>query len=105
MSFDELWLAYFALGGTALPHALRSYLGGTATPSIDYDVLAQAINEGFVERGGNHPVPYSEDLRLGEVRPIRIIRASARAVGMRASGKLPSSSDATLGQPAEDHCP
>jgi hypothetical protein len=62
MTFDELWLAYFALGGTALPHALRSYLGGSAAPTMDYDVLAQAINEEHIGRGGNHPVPYSEDL-------------------------------------------
>jgi len=62
MSFDELWLAYFALGGMATPAGLRGYLDGSETRAIDYDVLAQAINERFVERGGNHPVPYREDL-------------------------------------------
>jgi len=62
MSVDELWLAYFALGGIALPAVLRSYLGGDGAHSIDYDVLAQAINERFIDQGGNHPVPYSDDL-------------------------------------------
>ncbi|MEA2715906.1 MAG: hypothetical protein QOI99_223 [Actinomycetota bacterium] len=62
MTFDELWLAYYALGGVMTPEVLRSYLSGGPTLWIDYDVLAQAINEKFVERGGNHPVPYSEDL-------------------------------------------
>lgn len=62
MSFDELWLAYFALGGARPPDMVRSYLGGTATLPMDYDVLAQALNERFVDSGGDHPVPYSDDI-------------------------------------------
>ncbi len=62
MSFSELWVAYFALGGVSSPEVVRSYLGGFGTPLADYDVLAQAINERFVDGGGNHPVPYREDL-------------------------------------------
>jgi len=62
MSFDDLWLAYFALGGARPPDMLRSYLRGTATQPMDYDVLAQALNESFVDAGGNHPVPYCDDL-------------------------------------------
>jgi hypothetical protein len=62
MTFADLWMAYFALGGAAAPDALRAYLAGTETPIIDYDVIVHAINERFVEAGGNHPVPYAEDL-------------------------------------------
>ncbi|HVF15067.1 MAG TPA: hypothetical protein VM942_10735 [Acidimicrobiales bacterium] len=62
MTFDDLWLAYFALGGLATPIAVRSFLSGSEMRSIDYDTLAHAINERFVELGGNHPVPYSNDL-------------------------------------------
>ncbi len=62
MSLDQLWLAYFALGGSAPLEALRSYLGGSASASMEYDVLAQAINEVHLGQGGNHPVPYREDL-------------------------------------------
>lgn len=62
MSFRELWLGYFALGGTAEPGSLRSYLQGRRVNSIDYDVVAQAINEHFIDRGGNHPVPYRDEL-------------------------------------------
>ncbi|MEN3315452.1 MAG: hypothetical protein V7605_1686 [Acidimicrobiaceae bacterium] len=62
MSFDELWLAYFALGGACPPDMVRSYLGGTGAQPMDYDVLAQALNERFVDAGGNHPVPYSDDI-------------------------------------------
>jgi hypothetical protein len=62
MSFNELWIAYFALGGSAQPGEVRAYLGGGGTRSMDYDVLAQAINERFLDQGGNHPVPYRDEL-------------------------------------------
>lgn len=62
MSFDELWMAYYALGGWAPPEVVRSYLDGSSRAAIDYDVLAHAINERFVDRGGNHPVPYEDEL-------------------------------------------
>jgi hypothetical protein len=63
MSFIELWIAYFALGGAAQPQVVRSYLGGGHAGSFDYDVLAHAINERYVEHGLNHPVPYFDELR------------------------------------------
>ena len=63
MSFDELWIAYFTLGGIAGPDEVRSYLGGAGVSPREYDLLATAINEHFVERGDDHPVPYHEDLR------------------------------------------
>jgi hypothetical protein len=62
MSVDELWMAYFALGGAALPATLRLYLAGDGTNGMDYDVVAQAINERFLEKGGDHPVPYRDEL-------------------------------------------
>jgi hypothetical protein len=65
MSFHDLWIEYFALGGTERPRDVRTYLGGGAVESMDYDVLAQAINERFLDRGGNHPVPYQDELGPG----------------------------------------
>jgi hypothetical protein len=62
MSFDQLWIAYYALGGWAPPEVVRAFLGGSSAAVIDYDVLAQAINERFLDQGGDHPVPYREDL-------------------------------------------
>ena len=36
---------------------------GCSCPSThDHDVIAHAINERFVELGGNHPVEYWKDL-------------------------------------------
>lgn len=60
LSRDELWLAYFALGGSASRDAVYTYLDGRGG-AMDYDVLAQAINERFVELGQNHPVPYFDE--------------------------------------------
>jgi hypothetical protein len=63
MSFQELWITYFSLGGSAQPDMVRAYLGGSPIESVDYDLLAQAINERFLDRGENHPVPYRDELR------------------------------------------
>lgn len=63
---DELWLRYYSLGGTATYDEVTAFLSG-AVPTSDaqYDVLAQALNDEFVGRGLNHPVPYAEDLEAG----------------------------------------
>ncbi len=62
MSLQELWIAYVALGGSARLDTVRAYLGGQAVPFVDYDVLAQAINERFLEQGESYPVPYRDEL-------------------------------------------
>ena len=49
MSFRDLWIEYLAVGGTAQPEVVRAYLRGRAAPPIDYDMLAQAINDLFLE--------------------------------------------------------
>jgi len=62
LSHGELWLRYFELGGMSTGSELEAYLYGALRPSPhDYDVIAQALNERFVELGGNHPVPYADD--------------------------------------------
>ncbi len=43
---------------------LEDFLYGALRPTKhDHDVIAHALNERFVELGGNHPVPYQEDER------------------------------------------
>jgi hypothetical protein len=64
LSHGELWLRYFELGGMSTPFELEAFLYGALEPSPhDHDVIAHALNERFVELGGNHPVPYNEDKR------------------------------------------
>lgn len=65
MTLRDLWLRYFALGGMAGPDHLRQIIDGTVTPSHrDYDLMAQAINEQFIDLGRDHPVPYADDIGL-----------------------------------------
>ena len=62
LSHGELWLRYFELGGMSTALELEAFLYGALVPERhDGDVIAHALNERFVELGGNHPVPYSED--------------------------------------------
>src|ERR1700677_5138181 len=62
LSLGELWLRYFELGGMSTGLQLEAFLYGVLLPSThDHDVIAHAINERFVELGGNHPVAYSKD--------------------------------------------
>ena len=69
LSHGELWLRYFELGGMSTGLQLEAYLYGALEPSRhDHDVIAHALNERFVELGGNHPVPYDEDGRAGHRR-------------------------------------
>jgi hypothetical protein len=65
MTLGDLWAAYFALGGMAGPGQLGQIIDGTVAPSHhDYDLIAQAINEAFLDQGSDHPVPYAEDIGL-----------------------------------------
>jgi hypothetical protein len=62
LSHGDLWLRYFELGGMSTALQLEAFLYGALQPSIhDHDVIAHALNERFVELGGNHPVAYLED--------------------------------------------
>jgi hypothetical protein len=62
LSHGELWLRYFELGGMSTGLQLEAFCYGALEPSRhDHDVIAHALNERFVELGGNHPVPYIED--------------------------------------------
>ncbi len=62
MTFVDLRIAYLAPARAARPDVLRAYLAGRGACSIDYDVLAHAINERFLDRGENYPVPYRDEL-------------------------------------------
>jgi hypothetical protein len=63
ISDHELWVDYIGLGGTGSPAVVGSFLSGGEEPDqVQYDILAQALNERFLDLGMNHPVPYFEDV-------------------------------------------
>ena len=62
LSRSELWQRYFELGGMSTALQLDAILHGALLATRhDHNVIAHALNERFVELGGNHPVPYDED--------------------------------------------
>ena len=63
LSYTELYLRYFELGGMSSALELEAFCYGFLQPSPhDHDLLAHALNERFSELGRNHPVPYSTAL-------------------------------------------
>jgi hypothetical protein len=68
LSVQELWFAYFSLGGDASQLEMEAFLQGALQPApIEYDKVAHALNEHFSARGQDHPVPYwdAEELEGG----------------------------------------
>jgi hypothetical protein len=62
---QELWIRYYAIGGGSSPETIDAYLDGSVVPHpADYDVVAQALNDALVGEGGEHAVPYAEDIGL-----------------------------------------
>jgi hypothetical protein len=59
LSYANLWLAYFSLGGNLTPSELMSALrDSTLLPHWDLDLLALALNESFAESGLGRPLEY-----------------------------------------------
>ncbi len=58
-----LWIAYLTMGGTATLARVGEWLDESiAMPDGDHDLLAQALNDESIDRGGGHPVPYADTL-------------------------------------------
>jgi len=62
LSVPDLWVRCLALGGLLAPRELMAGLDGRrGFTRIEYDVVAQALNERCMDDGGDHPVPYAEE--------------------------------------------
>ena len=63
MDYPELWLRYVAVSGDAGELELEAYVLGLLTAdAYQYNVIAQALNEYFIERGEDHPVGYWDEV-------------------------------------------
>jgi hypothetical protein len=59
LSYLDVWVDYFALGGNLTADQLTAYLRGERDVSdVDHNVVVHALNELFVDRGDNHPLTY-----------------------------------------------
>jgi hypothetical protein len=58
-SASDIWVIYYSLGGTATSARISSFLldKGSLEPA-QQRVLAQSLNEVFLEAGLDHPTPY-----------------------------------------------
>jgi hypothetical protein len=55
----ELWIRYLALGGSGTIGHLTDHVRADTCPDSDeHKVIAQTLNDTFVERGHDHPVAY-----------------------------------------------
>jgi hypothetical protein len=62
LTVSDLWLRYFAVGGSSTELEIEAILYGALVPTDgDKDMLAVALNERFCELGGDHPMPYTDD--------------------------------------------
>lgn len=63
LSVDDLWTRYFSLGGMSTLIEVEAVLFGALVGSgRDRQLLAVALNERFAELGGDHPIPYADDV-------------------------------------------
>jgi hypothetical protein len=61
---EDLWTAYLGLGGTSSLPDVAAFVTSTAEPSpYEHDLLAQALNERFIEMGWDMPVSYHREPR------------------------------------------
>ena len=59
LSYMDLWVDYFALGGILDVGGLTSYLHGDRTNTdSDHNVIVHALNELFRDRGQDNPITY-----------------------------------------------
>ncbi|MEU8634111.1 PP2C family protein-serine/threonine phosphatase [Amycolatopsis sp. NPDC048633] len=64
---EQLWMRYFALGGSQSLLELDAYLNGLTTlPRVDRDMTAHAVNERLDELAGPPRAPYSHSARDGK---------------------------------------
>ena len=59
MTPAELWIAYYAVGGDAAELEVEAYALGLLSPDdYQHNLIAQALNEYFLDRHEDHPVRY-----------------------------------------------
>jgi hypothetical protein len=60
LSYDEIWIRQATFGGTAGRLEIEAYILGLLRPdTYQHNLIAQALNEHFLEEGQDHPVAYS----------------------------------------------
>ncbi len=62
LSVEELWWRYFGLGGMSTLLQFDEFLQGSVDPTPnEYNIMAVALNERFMEFDPSRSIPYIED--------------------------------------------
>lgn len=62
LALKELWLHYFSLGGTAGEYEVDAYINASYSfPTLQHDILAQAVNEMIDSLPPRPRAPFSDD--------------------------------------------
>lgn len=57
----QLWIRYYSVGGNASELEVEAYALGLLQPdAYEHNLIAQALNELFLDRRQNHPVRYRD---------------------------------------------
>jgi hypothetical protein len=60
-----LWWSYLGVGGAmSLDHLLDTLRGTQEVSDHEHDMVAQALNDHFLDQGLNHRVAYADELAL-----------------------------------------
>jgi hypothetical protein len=66
MSYPELWLRHISVSGTIGVLELEAYVLGLLVPDDhQHNLIAQALNEYFIELGEDLPVGYRDSASAG----------------------------------------
>ncbi|MGY1723663.1 PP2C family protein-serine/threonine phosphatase [Blastococcus sp. SYSU DS0533] len=93
LTLEQLWVRYFALGGTADLMEVDAYLNGLApVPGAQHDLLAHAVNERLDELLTRHRVPYTRTVRAGRPAsgPLAAVVTLLEAAGAAPPERLPA---------------
>jgi hypothetical protein len=60
LSYEQLWVRYVGVGGSADTRELRHHVNVDSDP-YEHNLIASALNEYFLDRDENHPVGYRPD--------------------------------------------
>lgn len=69
LSVDDVWVRYVGMGGTLSRTGLEAVLSGEPVAAGQYDVIAQVLNEYFLDHGGDHPVAYADEIDAPDPPP------------------------------------
>ncbi|WP_231486375.1 PP2C family protein-serine/threonine phosphatase [Candidatus Blastococcus massiliensis] len=92
LTLDELWMRYFALGGTADLMEVDAYLSQLLPlPDGQHDLLAHAVNERLEELVAPHRVPYTRVIRQARPSsgPLAALSGLLGAAGSSPPERLP----------------